>query len=39
MPDQNESTLDTLKQNLIEYVRLTLGDQIEYASITAHKWQ
>jgi len=28
MPDQNESTLDTLKQNLIEYVRLTLGDQI-----------
>ena len=28
MPDQNESTLETLKQNLIEYVRLTLGDNI-----------
>jgi hypothetical protein len=25
---QAESTLDTLKQNLIDYVRLQLGDQI-----------
>jgi hypothetical protein len=28
MVDQNEATLETLKQNLIEYARLTLGDQI-----------
>jgi hypothetical protein len=28
MADQNPSTLETLKQNLIEYVQLQLGDQI-----------
>ncbi len=28
MVDQTASTLETLKQNLIEYVQLQLGDQI-----------
>ena len=28
MVDQTESTIDIVKQNLIEYARLTLGDQI-----------
>ena len=34
-----ESTLDTLKQNLIEYVRLQLGDQIVDIELDAEHFE
>jgi hypothetical protein len=36
---QAENTLDTLKQNLIDYVRLQLGDQIVDIELDAEHYE
>ena len=36
---ENQSSLDTLKQNLIDYVRLQLGDQIIDIELDAEHYE
>ena len=36
---ENQSSLDTLKQNLIDYVRLQLGDQIVDIELDAEHYE